>query len=76
MVIYFFSLSHLFEPIHAVPVRSPSPKLTAGWPLGVGKVHDTRAAGLAGGPRMRPLTPAEGGGWRQGPCSALQRGDR
>ena len=40
----------LLSPIHAVPVRSPSPKLTAGWPHGVGKVHDTRPAGLAGGP--------------------------
>ena len=37
-----------FGPIHAVPVRSPDPKLTASWPHGVGKVHNTRPAGLAG----------------------------
>ena len=45
----FFPRTFL-SPIHAVPVRSPSPKLKAGWPRGVGKVHDTRPAGLAGGP--------------------------
>ena len=47
--LFFFDRTFL-SPIHAVPVRSPSPKLTAGWPHGVGKVHDTRPAGLAGGP--------------------------
>ena len=52
----FFPFSSTFlSPIHAVPVRSPSPKLTAGWPRGVGKVHNTRLAGLAGQ------------GWRRGP---------
>ena len=35
------------SPIHAVPVRSLSPKLTAGWPRGVGKVHNSRGAAMA-----------------------------
>ena len=59
---FFFSPRIFLSPIHAVPVRSPSPTLSH---AGLGKSTT----------RGRLATPAEGGGWRHGRLarSALQR---